>query len=34
LGAGVIRYVPEGYILPPEKKFPGRPLKICGPFEK
>jgi len=32
-GVGVIRYVPEGYILPPEKNFPGRPLKICGTCE-
>ena len=32
-GVGVIRYEPEGYILPPEKNFPGRPLKICGTYE-
>ena len=32
-GVGVVRYVPEGYILLPKKNFPGRPLKICGPFK-
>ena len=31
-GVGFIRYVSEGYILPPEKNFPSLPVKICDAF--